>query len=104
MATYNSTVNQVTDRVLDGIRKADELAVNAASTVSQKVGGILPDELPGADTLRGLPKPEEFVKLYFDFVERLVKTQRTYSLDLVKAFEPITGKIWKQATNVRKAA
>jgi hypothetical protein len=104
MATYSDTMSQVTDRVLDGIRKADEAAVNAASTVSQKVGGILPDELPGSSTLRSMPRPEEFVKLYFDFVERLVKTQRTYSLDLVKAFEPITGKIWKQATNVRKAA
>lgn len=103
-STYTDTVNQVTDRVLDGIRKADELAVNAASTVSQKVGGILPDRLPGSETLRSMPRPEEFVKVYFDFVERLVKTQRTYSLDLVKAFEPITGKIWKQATNVRKAA
>ncbi len=95
---------EMADRLLDGIRRADELAVNATSTVSQKIGGILPDELPGASTLRSLPRPEEFVKVYFDFVERLVKTQRTYSLDLVKAFEPITGKIWKPATNVRKAA
>ena len=104
MATYTDSVTQITDRLLDGIRKVDEVAVNATSTVSQKVGGILPNELPGASTLRNLPRPEEFVKLYFDFVERLVKTQRTYSLDLVKAFEPITGKIWKPATNVRKAA
>ena len=104
MAAYTDTVNQVTDRVLDGIRKADEMAVNAASTVSQKIGGILPDELPAAETLRNLPRPEQFVKTYFDFIERLVKTQRTYSLDMVKAFEPITRKIWKPATNVRKAA
>ena len=104
MATYTDSVSQLTDRVLDGIRKADEMAVNATSTVSQRIGAMLPDELPGASTLRSLPRPDEFVKLYFDFVERFVKTQRTYSLDLVKAFEPITGKIWKQATNVRKAA
>ncbi|MGH2685286.1 MAG: hypothetical protein ACRDJP_07465 [Actinomycetota bacterium] len=104
MATYTDSVTQITDRLLDGIRKVDEVAVNATSSVSQKVGGILPAELPGASTLRNLPQPEEFVKLYFDFVERLVKTQRTYSLDLVKAFQPITSKIWKPATNVRKAA
>ena len=102
--TYTNTVNQVADRVLDGVRKVDEIAVNTTSTVTERIGGILPDELPGASTLRNLPQPDEFVKLYFDFVERLVKTQRTYALDMVKAWKPITGKIWKQSTNVRKAA
>jgi hypothetical protein len=103
-STYTDSVNQFTDRILDGMRKVDELAVNATSTVTERIGGILPDELPGASTLRNLPQPEEFVKLYFDFVERLVKTQRTYSLDIAKALQPITGKIWKQTSSVRKAA
>jgi hypothetical protein len=89
--------------MIDRIRQVDDMAVKAASTVSERVGGVLPKELPGASYLRTLPRPEEFVKAYFAFVERLVKTQRTYSLDLVKAFEPITGKIWKPAS-VRKAA
>lgn len=102
MATYTDTVNRYSDMLLDGIRRVDELAVNAAGTVAQRVGGWLPSELPGASAIRSLPRPEEFVKTYFDFAERLVKTQRTYSLDMVKAFQPILGKIWKP--NVRKAA
>jgi hypothetical protein len=100
MATYTENVTQLSDKLLDGIRTVDEFVVNKTSTVTQRIGGMLPSELPGASTLRSLPRPEELVKAYFDFVERLVKTQRTYSLDLAKAFEPITGKIWKP---VRKA-
>ena len=100
MATYTENVTQFSDKLLDGIRAVDEFVVNQTSTVTQKIGQILPSELPGASTLRSIPRPEELVKAYFDFVERFVKTQRTYSLDLVKAFEPISGKIWKP---VRKA-
>ena len=100
---YTETVNRYSDMLLDGIRRVDEVAVNAAGAVAQRIGGILPAEVPGASTLRNLPRPEEFVKVSFDFAERLVKTQRTYSLDMVKAFQPVFGKIWKPA-NVRKAA
>ncbi|MGH2710690.1 MAG: hypothetical protein ACRDH9_05745 [Actinomycetota bacterium] len=101
MATYSQNVTQMSDRLIDGIRQVDEFVVNKTSAVTQKIGEILPTDLPGASTIRSLPRPEEFVKLYFDFIERLVKTQRTYSLDLVKAFEPITAKVWKP---VRKAS
>ena len=104
MATYTQNVTQMKDRLLDGIRQVDEFVVNKTSTVTQKVGEALPSELPGASAIRNLPRPEEFVKLYFDFIEQLVKTQRTYSLDLVKAFEPITSKIWKPVRKATQAA
>lgn len=104
MATYTQNVTQFSDRLIDGIRQVDEFVVNKTSTVTQKIGEVLPSELPGAGTIRSLPRPEEFVKLYFDFIERLVKTQRTYSLDLVKAFEPITSKVWKPVRKATQAA
>lgn len=99
---YTESVSKVGDRVIDGMKKVDQAIVSGASIVAQRLGDVLPNELPGASYLRNLPKPEELTKTYWEFIERLVKTQRTYSLDLVKAFEPITGKIWKQP--VRKAA
>jgi hypothetical protein len=102
MATYNQTVTRFNDRVIDLIEQVDGIAVNAASTASEKLGDILPDRLPGADYIRNLPKPEEYVRLYFDLVERVVKTQKTFSLNMAKAFHPITGKIWP--AQVRKAA
>ena len=104
MATYTENVTQFSDKLLDGIRQVDEFVVNRTSAITQRVGGILPSELPGASAIRSMPRPEELVKSYFDFIERLVKTQRTYSLDIAKALQPITGKIWKQTSSVRKAA
>ncbi len=104
MATYTENVTQLSDKLLDGIRQVDEFVVNKTSAITERVGGILPAEIPGASTIRSLPRPEELVKAYFDFVERLVKTQRTYSLDLVKAFEPITSKVWKPVRKATQAA
>lgn len=104
MPTYTENVTQLSDKLLDGIRQVDEFVVNKTSAVTQRIGGILPSELPGASTIRSLPRPEEMVKSYFDFIERLVKTQRTYSLDLVKAFEPITSKVWKPVRKATQAA
>ncbi len=102
MATYKQTMNRVYDGILDGMRQIDGMVVNAVASVSDRFASVLPKELPAAKTLRNLPRPEDVVQEYFDFVERLVKTQRTYSMDLVKALEPVTRKIWKQP--VRKAA
>lgn len=104
MATYTENVTQFSDKLLDGIRQVDEFVVNKTSVATQRIGGILPSELPGASAIRSLPRPEEMVKSYFDFIERLVKTQRTYSLDLVKAFEPITSKVWKPVRKATQAA
>ena len=104
MAKYTENVTQLSDKLLDGIRQVDELVVNKTSAMTQRIGGILPSELPGASAIRSLPRPEEMVKSYFDFIERLVKTQRTYSLDLVKAFEPITSKVWKPVRKATQAA
>ena len=104
MPTYTENVTQFSDKLLDGIRQVDEFVVNRTSAATQRIGGILPSELPGASAIRSLPRPEEMVKSYFDFIERLVKTQRTYSLDLVKAFEPITSKVWKPVRKATQAA
>jgi hypothetical protein len=102
MATYGQNVTRFNDRVVGAIEQVDDALVNAASTAGQWFGNVLPDNIPGAEYLRNLPKPEEYVRLYFDFVEKLVKTQKSFSLNLVKAFQPITSKVW--TTQVRKAA
>lgn len=109
MATYTGTAAKAADKMIDALRKADQTAVKAITTVSRRIGEALP-HLPSIRaleqpirTLERLPRPEEYVKLYFDFVERVVKTQRTYSMDMVKALEPITRKVLPEP-KVRKAA
>ncbi len=103
MATYEGTMNKVADRIIDLVGQADDLAVKAASAVNEQLDAVLPETLPGASFLRNLPTPQEYVRAYFDFVERLVKTQRAYALNMVKAFRPINRRIWPE-TKVAKAA
>jgi hypothetical protein len=100
---YTQTMERAGDKVLDAIRQLDEVIVKSVGAATERVAGVLPEELPGAQLAARLPKPEQVVKVYFDFLERLVKTQRAYSQDLVKAMQPIVGRVWKEA-KVRKAA
>lgn len=103
MATYEGTMNKAADRIIDLVGQADDLAVKAVTAVNERLDPVLPDRLPGASFVRNLPTPEEYVRMYFDFVERLVKTQRAYALNMVKAFRPINRRIWPQS-KVAKAA
>jgi hypothetical protein len=102
MATYSQNVTKFNDRVIGAIEQVDDVMVNAASKTGRWLGNALPGSIPGAESLRTLPKPEQYVRLYFDFVEKLVKTQKSFSLNMAKAFQPVTSKIWP--TQVRKAA
>ena len=102
MATYSQTVTKFNDRVIGVVEQIDDLVVKATSGAGEWLGDVLPDRIPGSDAIRNLPKPEEYVRLYFDFVEKLVKAQKSFSLNMVKAFHPVIGKIWP--TQVRKAA
>jgi hypothetical protein len=103
MATYETNVGKIGDRIIDMIGQADDMAVKAVSAVTERLDGVLPERLPGAQWIENLPKPEEYVRAYWGFVERLVKTQRAYSMNLVKAFSPINRRIWSEP-KVRKAA
>lgn len=103
MATYTQRVNKINERVIGVVEQIDDVTVNAASAAARRIGDLLPDELPGARYVRNLPKPDDYVKAYWDFVERLVRTQKTFTNNMLKAFQPLTGKIWRQS-QVRKAA
>ena len=103
MATYTQRVNKINDRVIGVVEQIDDLTVNVSSAAARWIGDVLPDELPGAGYVRNLAKPDEYVKAYWDFVERLVRTQKTFTHNMLRAFQPLTGKIWRQG-QVRKAA
>lgn len=89
---YTAAAEKAADRVISGIKQAQELSVSAVSTVSGLVGGIIPD-LPSLPFAAKLPQPEKLVKSYFGVVEDVVKTNKQYALNLIQAVEPITGKI-----------
>jgi hypothetical protein len=92
MPEYTSIATAAGDRVIPTIKQAQEAAVTAVSQVSGAVGNIIP-ALPSTPVTANIPNPKSFVETYFDFAEELLKTQRQYSLSLLKAVEPVTAKV-----------
>lgn len=101
--SYTSVAEKAADRVLGGVKQAQELTINAVSTVTGIVGGFLP-ELPTLPLASKLPQPEQVVKTGFSIAEDVLKTNKQYALQLVQAFQPITSKVVPAARKTRKAA
>lgn len=100
---YTAAAEKAADRVLSGVKQAQDMTVSAVSTVTGLVGGMLPD-LPALPFAAKLPQPEKVVKTTFGIAENVLKTNKQYALGLVQAFEPITGKFIPARKTTRKAA
>jgi hypothetical protein len=105
MPEYSTLVSGAGDRVISTIKTAQDAAVSAVSQVSGTVGTLIP-ELPSTPVTASIPSPRTFVETYFDFAEELLKSQKQYALALVKALEPVTGKVLPNAKKktVKKTA
>jgi len=103
MTKYTEVATKTGDRVLSLIGDAEDAVVSAVSSVSQLVGSVLPDlpALPLADTI---PAPRELVTEGLTFAERVLKQQKSYATNLVKAFEPISSKVIPNGKQAKKAA
>lgn len=101
MGAYTDVVSKAGDRVIDTVKQAEDLTVNAVSGVTERIGGLLPT-LPAIPFADQLPRPEELVKISFNFTQRLVETQKDYALALVKALEPITKMVFGPAKRQSK--
>jgi hypothetical protein len=77
---------ELQDQFLSTVRKSQEIALDAIKTVVGTIQDITPKvpaiDLPFADQL---PKPEELVASGYDFAEQLLKTQRKFADDVLKA-------------------
>jgi hypothetical protein len=103
MAKYSEAVSQAGDRVLSLIGDAQDAVVKSVSSVSQLVGSVIPD-LPALPLSDAIPAPRELVDEGFSFAERVLKQQKGYATDLVKAFEPISTKVIANGKKTKKAA
>ena len=102
MAEYNALLEKAGDRYIAALKSAYGAGVSTVSSVSETIGGWLP-QLPQFPFAERLPKPTEIVKTYFDFVQDLTKAQRDYALGLIDAVAPVTEKVMP-ATTTRKPA
>lgn len=102
MPEYVSIATSAGDRVISTIKQAQGVAVSAVEQVSGTVGNLIPS-LPSTPVTASIPNPKPFVEAYWGFAEELLKSQKQYSLQLLKAVEPVTTKVLP-GLKVRKTA
>jgi len=77
--------DSVQERVLDAIKRSQEATLQAVSTWSEQVSKMvyhLP-ELPKLPIPEALTKPGELSDQFFDFAQRLMKSQQEFAKKLV---------------------
>ena len=82
-----STITQdLQDQFLSTVRKSQEIALDAIKTMVDTIQDFTPKipsvDLPFADRL---PKPQDVVASSYDFAEQLLKSQRQFADEVVKA-------------------
>lgn len=92
MSAVLDKVTELQDQVIDALGSVKEPVVSGVETVVEFVLDKLPEvpTLPYADKLA---TPAEFVDAEFDFVGRLVDTNKELAVAVVKAASPLTNKL-----------
>ena len=86
------------DKALGAIEQANGLAVQAVRQGISTIEGYIPD-LSWLPIPATAPQPKELVDNGFDFAQKLLKAQRAYVNDLLKAVAPVTKAVYgKPAT------
>lgn len=102
MTSYIDTAAKAGDQVLSLVGEAQDAVVTTVATVSERVGGLIP-ELPTLPLTSVLPTPKELVDQGFSFAGRVLEAQKSYALGLVKAIEPISSKVIRNGKKTRKS-
>ena len=101
--SYLKMVDEAGDQALSVLSKAQETVVNAVSQASDYVADVLPD-LPKNPLAESIPTPRETATTAFGLAEKFLGQAREYSIDLLKALEPVTGKVFWNGRKAKKAS
>jgi hypothetical protein len=86
----STTQQELQDQFLSIVQKSQEIALDAIKTMVDTVQTITPKipavDVPFADKL---PKPQDVVASGYDFAEKLLRTQRNFADEVVKAAAPL---------------
>ncbi len=91
---YIKTVEEAGDKLIEGIRAAQDYTVAAVEPVGKAVGGFVPNVGP---LPVDMPKPREVVESAFRFWQRLAENQKEFTLKLIDAIEPVVVTARKKA-------
>jgi hypothetical protein len=102
--SYLKMVDDAGDQALSALKQAEEAVVSAVGQASDFVADILPD-LPKNPLADSVPTPRETTKTAFEIAEKFLASAKDYSLDLLKALEPVTGKVfWNGRKTAKKTS
>ncbi len=101
--SYLKMVDEAGDQALSVLSKAQETVVKTVSQASDYVADVLPD-LPKNPLAESIPTPRETATTGFGLAEKFLGHAKDYTLDLLKALEPVTGKVFWNARKTKKAA
>ena len=101
--SYLKMVDDAGDQALSALSSVQETVVNAVSQASDYVADVLP-ELPKNPLAESIPTPRETASTGFGLAEKFLGHAKDYSLDLLKALEPVTSKVFWNARKSSKKA
>ena len=101
--SYLKMVDDAGDQALSAMKQAEDAVVSAVSQVSDFVADLIP-ELPKNPIADRIPTPRETTATGFDLAEKFLSAAKDYSLELLKALEPVTGKVFWNARKTSKKA
>jgi hypothetical protein len=87
---YNDLFEDAAERLLDGIRTAQKLTLDAVERTARNFGAFVPRvalPLPFE-----LPRPREIAESAFRFGERLAQTNKEFTLKLIDLLYPATSR------------
>ena len=102
--SYLKMVDDAGDQALSAMKQAEDAVVSAVGQVSDFVADLIPD-LPKNPLADSVPTPRETTSTGFELAEKFLAAAKDYSLELLKALEPVTSKVfWNTRKTTKKAA
>ena len=101
--SYLKMVDDAGDQALSAMKQAEEAVVGAVQQASDFVADILPD-LPRNPLAESIPTPRETTSTAFGLAEKFLASAKDYSLEILKALEPLTAKTFWNARKAKKAS
>lgn len=91
MANPNEMITALEDQVLETVRQSQEAVVKAVKTWADAGKNIVPD-LPPVPFADQLPAATDVVENWFAFADRLLATQREFTVAVLDAARPVLAK------------
>jgi len=101
--SYLKMVDDAGDQALSALKQAEDAVVSAVGQVSDFVADLIP-ELPKNPLADSVPTPRETTSTGFELAEKFLAAAKEYSLEILKAIEPVTGKVFWNAKKATKKA